>query len=117
MLLDEANEAVRSDSLDRRKNSQPAHIQQISPVGLISLLYAFSLYIFYHQGFIGGNTFIGAAAAVLCLVMVFYGVFRFSLNTRFPESSLMLPQLLGALLIMLTVAYLEPVTQIALVPF
>ncbi|RJG04987.1 GGDEF domain-containing protein [Noviherbaspirillum cavernae] len=117
MLLDEAHEPVRSGNLDRRKIPPPARVQQISPVGLISLLYAFSLFIFYHQGFISGTSFIGAAAAVLCLVIVFYGLFRLGLNTRVPESSLMLPQLLAALLIMLTVAYLERATQIALVPF
>ncbi|WP_225984597.1 GGDEF domain-containing protein [Noviherbaspirillum aerium] len=92
-------------------------IPQISPIGLISLLYALSLYIFYRQGFISGATFIGVAGTVLGFVVLFYGVFRFGLNQRFREPSLMLPQLMTSLLIMLGVAYVERATQMALVPF
>lgn len=92
-------------------------IPQISPISLISLLYALSLYIFYRQGFIGGITFASVAVIVLCFVILFYSVFRLGLNTRFYEPSLMLPQLVTSLLIMLAVAYLERATQVALVPF
>ncbi|HJU71882.1 MAG TPA: GGDEF domain-containing protein [Paucimonas sp.] len=95
----------------------PARIPQISPISLISLLYAMSMYAFYQQGFIGGTTFISVAVAVLCFVILFYCAFRFGFHTRFSDQSLMLPQLLAALLIMLTMAYLERATQIALVPF
>ena len=76
-----------------------------------------SLYIFYRQGFIGGTTFLGVAAIVVCFVALFYGSFRFRLNTRFPEPSLMLPQLSSSLAIMLSSPHLERATQIALAPF
>jgi diguanylate cyclase len=108
---------MRSESINRRKNMQPVRVSQISPISLISLLYALSLYIFYRQGFISGVTCISVAAVVLCFVILFYAVFKLGLNTRFQEQSLMLPQLLTALLIMLAVAYIERATQVALVPF
>lgn len=108
---------MRSDSINRRKNTHSVRLPQISPVSLISLLYALSMYIFYRQGFISGLTFVSVAAAVLFVVIGFYGVFRLEFNLRFQEPSLMLPQLLSSLLIMLVVAYLERATQIALVPF
>lgn len=117
MLLDEAREPMRSESLNRRKHLQPVRIAQMSPISLISLLYALSLFIFYQQGFVSGITFIGAAGVVLCSVLFFYSIFRLGLNMRFYEPSLMLPQLLATLLTMLAVAYLERSTQIALVPF
>ncbi|RZI43521.1 GGDEF domain-containing protein [Herbaspirillum sp. HC18] len=117
MLLDDARETMRSESIDRRKNMQPVRIPQISPISLISLLYAFSLYIFYRQGFIDGATFASVAGVVVTVVVTFYCFFRFGFNTRFQEPSLMLPQLVTSLLIMLVVAYLERTTQIALVPF
>ncbi len=117
MLLDDASKTLRSDSINRRKNAQSARIPQISPISLISLLYAVSLYIFYRQGFIGGATFVSVAAVVLGLVILFHGMFRFGLNARFHESSLVLPQLVASLLVMLAVAYLERATQVALVPF
>jgi diguanylate cyclase len=117
MLMDDAREALRSESIDRRKIWKSARTPQISPLSLISLLYAFSLYIFYQQGFVSGTTFIGAALGVLCCVTLFYGAFRLGLNHRFADPSMMLPQILAALLIMLTVAHLEHATQIALVPF
>ena len=117
MLLDDARDTMRIESINRRKNMQPVRIPQISPIGLISLLYALSLYVFYRQGFISGRTFISVAAIVLCFVVLFYSVFRLGINQRFHEPSLMLPQLVTSLFIMLVVAYLERATQIALVPF
>lgn len=117
MHLDDARDTMRTESINRRRNMHPMRIPQISPISLISLLYALSLYIFYRQGFISGVTFISVAAVVLCFVVLFYGVFRSGLNTRFYEPSLMLPQLITSLAIMLAVAYLERATQIALVPF
>jgi diguanylate cyclase (GGDEF)-like protein len=117
MLMDDAREAMRSESVNRRKNMQPVRVPQISPISLISLLYALSLFIFYRQGFISGATFVNVAAVVLCVVILFYGLFRLGLNRHFDEPSLTLPQLVASLLIMLVVAYLERATQIALVPF
>lgn len=108
---------MRSDSINRRKSMQSLRIPLISPVSLISLLYAISLYIFYRQDFISGMTFISVAVVILCVVILFYTVFKLGLNTRFYEPSLMLPQLLTVLMIMLTVAYKAPATQVALVPF
>ncbi|HJV75480.1 MAG TPA: GGDEF domain-containing protein [Noviherbaspirillum sp.] len=90
---------------------------RISPIGLISLLYVLSLYVFYRQGFIGSTVFAGIAAIVLLVVALFYLVFRLGLNMHFSDASLMLPQLLVTLMIMMTVAQVEPATQIALVPF
>jgi len=117
MLLDDARETMRTESINRRKNMPSVRIPQISPISLISLLYALSLYLFYRQGFISGATFISVAAIVLGFVVLFYGIFRFGINQRFREPSLMLPQLTASLLIMLAVAYVERVTQMALVPF
>jgi diguanylate cyclase len=117
MLMDDARDTLRTESINRRKNMSLVRIPQISPISLISLLYALSLFIFYRQGFISGVTFISVAAVVLCFVILFYGMFRLGINTRFNEPSLMLPQLVASLAIMLGVAYLERGTQIALVPF
>ncbi|GAB3540128.1 GGDEF domain-containing protein [Noviherbaspirillum agri] len=117
MLLDDARETMRSESINRRKSMQSLRIPQVSPIGLISMLYAISLYIFYRQGFIGGTTFLGVAGIVLCAVGLFYAAFKLGINDRFDEPSLMLPQLVTVLMIMLPVAYVEPATQIALVPF
>lgn len=117
MLLDDVRETMRSDSINRRKHMPSVRLPQISPISLISLLYALSMFVFYRQGFISGISFVSIAAIVLAVVIAFHGVFRFGLNTRFHEPSLTLPQLLASLLIMLVVAYLERATQIALVPF
>lgn len=117
MLLDEARETMRSDSVNRRKNAPALRIPQVSPIGLISLLYALCLFIFYRQGFIGGRSFAGAAAAILGFVLLFYSLFKSGINMRFREPSLMMPQLLISVLIMLAVAYVERTTQLALVPF
>lgn len=125
MFLNDARETMRTESrftsesvsVNRRKNMHPARIPQISPISLISLLYAISMYVFYQQGFISRATFISVAAVVLCCVILFYGAFRFGFNTRFDDQTLMLPQILATLLIMLAVAYLEPATQVAMVPF
>jgi diguanylate cyclase len=117
MLLDEARETMRSESINRRKTMQHVRIPQISPISLISLLYALSLYIFYRQGFISGITFTSVAGVVVAAAALFHSVFRFGLNHRFHEPSLMMPQLTTSLLIMLGVAYFERATQIALVPF
>jgi len=118
MLLDETQESMRSDSIDRRRNAiRDARSAGLSPLGLISLLYALSLFLFYQQGFIRSATVISAAAVVLGVITVFYGMFRLGFNRRFHEPSLMFPQLFAALATMLVVAYLERATQIALVPF
>jgi diguanylate cyclase len=117
MLMDDARETLRPESINRRKTLRSVRTPQISPISLISLLYAFSLYIFYQQGFVSGATFIGAAVAVLSCVTLFYGTFRSGVNRSFADPSMMLPQIMAALLIMLAVAYLEHATQIALVPF
>ena len=117
MLLDEAGEPLRSDSLNRRKTAQSTRLPQISPISLISLLYAINLYAFFQQGFVSGTTFIAVAASALGLVAMFYGAFRSGFNTRFRDQSLMLPQIVASLLMMLCVAYVERDTQIALVPF
>ncbi|HVK94932.1 MAG TPA: GGDEF domain-containing protein [Noviherbaspirillum sp.] len=117
MLLDDARETLRSDSINRRKSLQTVRMPQVSPISLISLLYALSMYIFYRQGFISGITFISVAAVILAFVILFYGVFKLGFNMRFYEPSLTLPQLVTSLAIMLGVAYLERATQIALVPF
>ena len=117
MLLDDARETMRSETINRRKNMQPVRIPLVSPISLISLLYALSLYIFYRQGFISGITFASVAAVVVAVVVLFHAVFRFGLNLRFHEPSLTMPQLMTSLVIMLGVAYIERATQIALVPF
>jgi diguanylate cyclase len=119
MLLDDVRETTRPDSINRRKKapSPSVRLPQLTPVSLISLLYVLSMYIFYRQDFISGLTFINVAVAVLIVVIGFYSVFRLGFNQRFHEPSLMLPQLLVPLLIMLAVAHLEHTTQIALVPF
>jgi diguanylate cyclase len=117
MLMDDARDALRSESIDRRKSMQSGRMPAISPIGLISLLYALSLYIFYQQGFISGFTFVGVALAVLGCVTLFHGAFRLGYNNSLSDPSMTLPQIIAALLIMLIVAYLERKTQIALVPF
>jgi diguanylate cyclase len=117
MFLDDARDTSRTASLDRRKFMPSARATQVSPISLISLLYALSLYLFYQIGFIDGGTFIGVAVVVMCCVTFFYAMFRCGLNTRFRDPSLMLAQIVAALATMLAVAYVERATQIALVPF
>ena len=117
MLLDEARELMRSESINRRKTTLVARPPQISPISLISLLYAISLYCFFQHDFISGETFIVTVAVETVLIALFYSAFRLGLNTRFRDQSLMLPQIVASLLVMLWVTHIEPTTQIALVPF
>jgi diguanylate cyclase (GGDEF)-like protein len=117
MLLNDARDSIRPESINRRKHPNLSRIPHVSPIGLISLLYALSLYIFYRHRFINGAMFAGIAIAVLGTVLAFHLMFKTGFNKRFREPSLTLPQLIMALLTMLTVAYLERATQIALVPF
>jgi diguanylate cyclase len=117
MLMDDARETLRPESINRRKTPRSVRSPRISPISLISLLYAFSLYVFYQQGFVSGSAFIATASSVLCCVTLFYGAFRSGFNQSCSDPSMTLPQILAVLLIMLTVSYLEPATQIALVPF
>lgn len=116
MFLDDARETLRQDTHERRKQ-RGLRLPQAYPVALICLLYAIGLYVFYRQGFIDAPTFASAAIAVLVVILAFHLVFRTGLNLRFADPSLMLPQLLAAMLLMLGVAWLERATQVALAPF
>lgn len=116
MFLDDARDTLRQEPVDRRKQRGP-RLPQILPVGLICLLYVLSLYVFYRHSFIQGSTFGSAAIAAIVVMCAFHLVFRSNWNTRFQDPTLMLPQLLASLLLMLGVAWLERSTQIALVPF
>lgn len=117
MLLDDAREPMRPESLDRRKSRQPGHVAKLAPIGLSLLLYIFTLYVFYREGLVGGNIIASAATASACVVILFYCAFKTGLNSCFSEKSLMLPQLLAMLALMLTVTYIERAAQIALAPF
>jgi diguanylate cyclase (GGDEF)-like protein len=117
MSLDDAREPLRSGSINRRKSATPLRMPRLSPIGLISLLYVLSMFVFNRQGFIGRTSFVFIALLVTGSVAAFYALFRLGYNTRFKEPTLMLPQLLVSLSTMLAVAYLERATQIALVPF
>ena len=117
MLLNDARETIRPESINRRKHLRKSRIPHVSPIGLISLLYALSLYILYRHGFVSVVMFIGTTAIILCEIIAFHLTFRLGLHHRFREPSLTLPQLVISLLTMLGVAYLERATQIALVPF
>jgi diguanylate cyclase (GGDEF)-like protein len=116
MFLDDARETMRQEPLERRKR-RGLRVPQILPVALICLLYALSLYVFFRHGFIDAPTFGSAAVAVLVVVLTFQLVFQNGWNLHFEDPTLMLPQLLASLLLMLGVAWLERDTQIALVPF
>ncbi len=107
---------MRQESLDRRK-ARRMGLPLVTPAGLICLLYALSLYVFYRHGFIQSSTFASAAIAVIVVISAFHLVFRNNWHLRFRDPTLMLPQLLASLLLMLGVAWLERSTQIALVPF
>lgn len=117
MLMDDARETIRSESINRRRTIKPMRVPQVSPISLISLLYALSLFIFYRQGFISGGSFVLIALVVIASVVGFHAMFRFGYHSRFSDPSLMLPQLVVSLAIMLAVAWLERATQVALVPF
>jgi diguanylate cyclase (GGDEF)-like protein len=115
--MDDARETLRSESINRRRTMPPVRMPQVSPISLISLLYALSLFIFYRQGFISGTKFVVIALIVVGSIAGFYAMFRLGYHARFREPSLMLPQLVVSLGIMLGVAWMERATQIALVPF
>lgn len=117
MLMDDARETMRSESLNRRRTVKPVRLPQVSPIGLISLLYALSQFVFYRQGFISGTSLVLIALVVVGSVAGFHAMFRSGYHARFKDPSLMLPQLVVSLCIMLGVAWLERATQIALVPF
>lgn len=116
MFLDDARDSLRSESLDRRK-SLPTRGGQLSPISLVSLLYAVSLYLFFQQGAVSGLTFIAVAGVVVGWVSLFYAAFQSGLHRRFADPTLMVPQVVAALATMLGVAYLESASQVALVPF
>lgn len=116
MFLDDARETLREEQTERRK-PPGIRMPRVLPVGLICLLYALSLYVFFRHDFIDAATFGSAAIAVLVVVLAFQFVFQKGWHLRFEDPTLMLPQLLASLLLMLGVAWLERDTQIALVPF
>lgn len=117
MLLENARDPLRPDPVDRRKVRQPGHASKLAPIGVTGLLYTLTLYVFYRHGFIGGGAVSSVAAVSSGAAMLFYCAFRTGFNTRFAEPSLMLPQLLSVLAVMLTVTYFERTAQIALAPF
>lgn len=117
MLLENAREPARPDPVDRRKSRPARHASELAPIGVVGLLYTLTLYVFYRHGIIGGNTLSGVAMASAAAATLFYCAFRTGVHTRFRETSLMLPQLLVTLAIMLTVTYVERPAQLALTPF
>ena len=117
MLADDAHDAARPYAFDRRRHAPTSRIPQTSPLSLVSILYALSLYVLYRHGFVGGLTFASVAVAVISCMAGFYLAFRSKLSLRFKDQTLMLPQIVVTLLTMLVVAHIERATQIALVPF
>jgi diguanylate cyclase len=121
MLVENVRETLRPEArletVNRRRHARPARAPQIAPISVVSVLYAFSLYLFYQQGFVSAATLVFGISAAACLVAIFFAAFRSAFHTRFADSGLTMPQIAAALMLMLSVAYLEPATQIALVPF
>lgn len=116
MFLDDARDTLRQEAPERRRQGG-WRLPQATPVAVICLLYAVSLFVFFRQGFIDATTFASAATAVVAVVLGFHFVFSSGLNLRFRDATLMLPQLLASLLLLLGVAWLERATQVALAPF
>jgi len=117
MFLDDAREATRPESLDRRKPQSGSTLPQAAPVALTGALYVASLFVFFRHGFIDRVTLASAAGAAALIIGMFQLVFHKGWNRRLDDPALMLPQLFASLVLMLGVAWMERATQVALVPF
>lgn len=103
--------------INRRKRKQTPPLPHLSHARLGALLYLLVLYIFFQKKFISNVTFITAAGIVLGFVALFSILFRIGANKRFSDPTLTAPQILAAAFTMLTIAYVDRSTQIALGPF
>jgi diguanylate cyclase len=121
MLVEHARESLRPEArletVNRRRQAKLARAPQIAPITAVSLLYAISVFLFYKQGFIGMTTLAFVSGGALSFIALFYAAFRSAIHTRFSDASLTVPQIVAALMLMLSVAYVERTTQVALAPF
>ena len=83
---------------------------------LLSVLYGLTLYAFHRQGFLDGYRFWGIAAALIGCIGIFHVMFRIGMHERTRDGSLILPQIIAVLLVLLAASTLERATQLALIP-
>jgi diguanylate cyclase (GGDEF)-like protein len=73
--------------------------------------------VFYTQGKIDRTTLLEAAALIVALILVFFGIFRLGLNLRSADPSLTGWQFLASVFTMLFVVYRAPDTRLAFTAF
>jgi len=109
---------MRQYNLNRRKKIQMTpQFPKLSLASLGALLYALMLFIFYADGFIRACTLITGISMAASFLTLFYFIFKFGINKKFSDPSLMIPQILAAVVTLLIAAYLDRATQLALGPF
>jgi diguanylate cyclase (GGDEF)-like protein len=95
----------------------PSRGQAISHISIASLFYLLTIFVFFQQGLVSQRAFLGGAALLTGFFVLFFVLFRFSINVRFQEPSLTFAQLAASVFTMLTVSCLDRSAQIVLGPF
>ena len=103
--------------LARDEFKQRLRLRRFLLASAFSLLYLVVLGIFHSQEKLDFNTLVETCAIVALLIVVFFALFRFGINLRFPDPSLTGWQLLAAVFTMLYVVYRAPDTRIAFTAF
>lgn len=113
----DARDAGSTDAGGSDKWHLGSRLKPLAPMVVIFHLYGLTLYAFHRQGFLDGYRFWGIAAALIGCIGIFHVVFRIGMHERTRDRSLILPQIIAALLVLLAASTLERATQLALVPF
>ncbi len=100
-----------------RSATVTARGQALSHILIASLLYLLIIFVFFQQGLISPQAFLGGAALLTGFLVLFFALFWFRINTRFQEPSLTFAQIAASVITMLTVSYLDRTAQIVLGPF
>lgn len=100
-----------------RDERQSARIRRLMLAGVLALLYMLTLGVFYLQHLIALQTLQIAIVLACTSFLLFRLCFALGWNLKVKEKNLRMPITLCSIGIMLFVAYLEPVTQLAFVPF
>ena len=101
----------------RDEFKQRLRLRRFLLASAFSLLYLVVLGIFHSQEKLDLNTLVDTCAIVALLIVVFFALFRFGINLRFPDPSLTGWQLLAAVFTMLYVVYRAPDTRNAFTAF
>ena len=105
----------KSENKRARLTAKPLH-SWIILAGLFGL-YVFLIYIFHRMGWVKRSTVIASLTLMASIFFVYVLAFKTKFNLKFQEKHLKLPVMAAVSTAMLYIYYIEPVTQMILVPF